>query len=98
MEKTEALNRIDEKRTEIDEIDREIVALLNQRAKRSLEIRRLKPAAEMQLFDESREDAIYSKVCKVSSGELYDEGLKEIYSVLLRVMKENPDATSDEIR
>ncbi len=98
MEKAEALNRIGEKRTEIDEIDREIVALLNKRAKRSLEIRRLKPAAEMQLFDASREDAIYSKVCKVSSHELYDEGLKEIYSVLLRVMKENPDATSDEIR
>ncbi len=91
MEKQEALNKINTHRAEIDALDREIVELLNKRAELSIAIRRLKPAAGMQLLDTSREDAIYEKICVASSGELYDTGLMEIYATLLKVMKENPD-------
>ncbi len=94
MKKEEALSKINAKREEIDDIDREIVALLNKRAAASLAIRRLKPAAEMQLLDTSREDAIYEKICSQSTKELYDQGLLEIYSTLLKVMKENPDVSN----
>lgn len=89
-EKEAALARIEGYRGEIDEIDRELVALLNKRAGYSLAIRELKPAAGMKLFDPGREDAIYDKVCGFSDGTLYDQGLREIYATLLKVMKENP--------
>ena len=90
MEKQEAIDLIYDYRKDIDEIDRRLVGLLNERAGLSIKIRKLKPAADMQLYDASREDAIYEKVCKLSEGTLKDEGLKEIYATLLKVMKENP--------
>lgn len=90
MDKDTALAQIEEYRGGIDAIDRELVALLNKRAGLSLAIRELKPAAGMQLFDAAREDAIYDKVCGFSEKILYDEGLREIYATLLKVMKENP--------
>ena len=90
MEKQEALDLIYDYRKEIDELDRRLVGMLNERAELSIKIRKLKPAAGMQLFDAAREDAIYDKVCNFSEGTLKDEGLREIYATLLKVMKENP--------
>ena len=91
MEKLEAKKQIELIREKIDEIDAELVKLLCARANLSLQIRKLKPDAEMELFDAQREGAIYEKVCNMSTGELYDAGLKEIYATMLKVMKENPD-------
>lgn len=77
-------------RAAIDEIDRKLVALLNERAIHSLTIRNLKPGAGMDLFDPLREDAIYEKVCNLNGGPLTDDNLKEIYATMLKVMKEAP--------
>ena len=103
MNKQDALEKIEKHRAEIDAVDREIVELLNRRAGLSIAIRRLKPVAGMELFDPSREDAIYEKICNAnadtsdgaSSGILCDAGLKEIYATILKVMKENPDRRSN---
>ncbi|MDO4289930.1 MAG: chorismate mutase [Eggerthellaceae bacterium] len=81
---------IEERRGRIDEIDRQLVALLNERAGESLAIRALKPYANMVLYDPAREDAIFERVASYSDGTLYDQGLREIYETLLKVMKENP--------
>ena len=81
---------IEERRARIDEIDRQLVALLNERAGQSLAIRKLKPILGMETYDPAREGAIYEKVISYSDGTLYDQGLREIYETLLKVMKENP--------
>ena len=83
---------IEERRTRIDEIDRQLVALLNERAGHSLAIRKLKPLLDMETYDPAREREIYEKVTSYSDGTLYDQGLREIYETLLKVMKENPAA------
>ena len=90
MGKNENLEKIEEHRAEIDELDKQIVALLNERAFHSLTIRNLKPGAGMQLFDAKRENLIYDKICALNEGPLADENLKEIYATLLKVMKEAP--------
>lgn len=82
-------------REAIDQIDRKLVALLNERAIHSLTIRNLKPGAGMDLFDPSREDAIYEKVCNLNDGPLTDDNLKEIYATMLKVMKEAPSLPTD---
>ena len=87
-----ARERIEGYRADIDEVDRKLVALLNERAGYSLAIRALKPQAGMELYNPAREQCIFDKVCNLSNGTLYDQGLCEIYATLLKVMKENPSA------
>ncbi len=81
---------IEEHRAKIDEIDRELVALLNKRAGHSLVIRGLKPGAKMGLYDPKREEQIFTKVEGYNEGPLYNESLREIYATILKVMKETP--------
>ena len=84
------IEKIEEHRAEIDELDRQIVTLLNERATQSLLIRELKPGAKMALFDPKREEEILRKICEYSDGPLYSEHLREIYATILKVMKEAP--------
>lgn len=82
--------KIEEHRAEIDEIDRKLVELLNERALHSLQIRDLKPGAGMGLYDPRREEEIIQKVAQFNQGPLYNEHLREIYTAILKVMKEAP--------
>ncbi|WP_165061069.1 MULTISPECIES: chorismate mutase [unclassified Adlercreutzia] len=85
-----ALAEIQKHREQIDEIDRELVALLNKRAGHSLVIRGLKPEAQMGLYDAKREEEIFEKVASYNEGPLYNEYLREIYATILKVSKETP--------
>jgi chorismate mutase len=84
----EAKTGIDEIRVRIDEIDCQVVALLNDRAKLALEIRALKPQAKMALYDPKREEQIFTKLAACNEGPLYGDNLREIYEAILHVMKE----------
>jgi chorismate mutase len=84
----EAKSGIDGLRVRVDEIDRQIVGLLNERAKLSLEIRALKPQARMALYDPKREEQIFAKLAACNEGPLYGDNLREIYEAILHVMKE----------
>ena len=89
---TEEINieRIKEHRAKIDGIDRQIVELLNARATESLSIRALKPGARMGLYDPRREEEILRSIGAYNEGPLYNEHLREIYTTILKVMKEAP--------
>lgn len=89
-EENNSFAEIQEHREKIDEIDRQIVALLNKRAGHSLVIRGLKPDAHMGLYDPRREEEIFVRVNSFNEGPLYNENLREIYSSILKVMKETP--------
>jgi chorismate mutase len=84
----EARDHIDELRAGIDGIDGKIVDLLNERATLSLEIRALKPAASMGLYDPKREEEIFARLAALNPGPLYADNLREIYEAILHVMKE----------
>ena len=84
----DAGERITALRTEIDDIDRRIVGLLNERAQRSLAIRDLKPAMQLSLYDPKREEEIFANLAKGNEGPLYSESLREIFGSILHVMKE----------
>jgi len=86
--KDEAVTSIDDLRAEIDDLDEQLVTLLNERAKRSLAIRALKPQAQMGLFDPKREEEIFERVAELNQGPLYSDDVKTIYATILRVSKE----------
>jgi chorismate mutase len=75
-------------RERIDEIDDQLVLLLNERAQCSLEIRALKPAAKMGLYDPKREEEIFAHVAALNQGPLFADDLREIYEAILHVAKE----------
>ena len=89
-ERNEAFAEIEKHREQIDAIDRQLVALLNERAGHSLDIRALKPNARMGLYDPKREEEIFAKLTSYNEGPLYNENLVEIYRGILKVMKEVP--------
>ena len=61
-EQNEAFEEIEKHRAKIDEIDQKLVALLNERAGHSLDIRALKPDAHMGLYDPKREEEIFARL------------------------------------
>jgi len=85
-----AFDEIQKHRDQIDELDVRIVELLNERAIHSLQIRDLKPTANMGLYDPRREEEIIQKIGSCNEGPLYNEHLREIYTTILKVMKEAP--------
>ena len=89
-EASTVLEKIEEHRAKIDEIDKQLVALLNKRAGHSLVIRGLKPGAHLGLYDPKREEEIFAKLNSYNEGPLYNENLREIYASILKVMKETP--------
>ena len=84
----EAQAQIAEIRERIDAIDCQLVKLLNERAQCSLDIRKLKPAAHMGLYDPRREEEIFTKVASCNEGPLFGDDLREIYEAILHVAKE----------
>ena len=89
-EESNAFAEIQKHRDQIDEIDKELVSLLNKRASHSLVIRGLKPDARMGLYDAQREEEIFERISSYNEGPLYNEYLREIYTTILKVMKETP--------
>src|SRR6185312_6476797 len=62
-------------RKQIDEIDRKLVELINQRAKAAHEIGKLKSKAAMPIYEPDRERSVFSNVCALNHGPLADADL-----------------------
>jgi len=74
-------------RKKIDEIDRKLVELLNQRAQAAQEIGRLKRNTKMPIYEPDRERAVFDNVRQVSQGPLPELDLTQIYERIMDVMR-----------
>jgi chorismate mutase len=74
-------------RKKIDEIDRKLVELLNQRAQAAQEIGRLKRNTKMPIYEPDRERAVFDNVRQVSKGPLPELDLTQIYERIMDVMR-----------
>ena len=54
-------------RKQIDEIDRKLVELINQRAKAAHEIGKLKSKAAMPIYEPDRERSVFEQCCAAES-------------------------------
>ena len=70
---------IDDWRQKIDEIDRKLVELLNERSRCAIQIGRLKRELNMRVYDPEREREILRKIQEVNGGPLDDEGLQRLF-------------------
>ncbi len=75
-------------RKRIDELDRQLVQLLNERAKAAQAIGRLKRNSAMSIYEPDRERTIFQNITQFNTGPLRDDDLKVIYQGLIAVMRE----------
>lgn len=74
-------------RKKIDELDRKLVELVNERAKCAREIGRLKRNTEMPIYEPDRERIIFQNIAKANRGPLTDRALERIYERLIEAMR-----------
>jgi len=74
-------------RKKIDELDRQIVALISERARAAQAIGRLKRATDLPVYEPNREKVIFDNVRKTNPGPLPDIELTHIYERIIDVMR-----------
>lgn len=78
---------IAEWRRKIDELDRRLVEMLNERARAAQEIGRLKRNTDMPIYEPNREKIIFENVRKHNGGPLPDSELQKVYERIIDVMR-----------
>lgn len=79
---------IAEWRQKIDEIDRKLVDLFNERAKAAQQIGILKRNTKIPIYEPDREKVIFENVRQHNRGPLSDEDLVRVYERLIDAMRE----------
>ena len=75
-------------RKKIDELDRKLVELLNQRAQAAHEIGKLKRGAGMPIYEPDREQVVFANARKANQGPLPDRDLMRIYERVMDIMRQ----------
>lgn len=78
---------ITEWRRKIDELDRQIVALISERARAAQAIGRLKRQTDLPVYEPNREKVIFENVRSANPGPLPDIELTHIYERIIDVMR-----------
>jgi chorismate mutase-like protein len=74
-------------RERIDDVDRRIVALLNERTNIVEEIGRIKGEAQLPVYEPKREDQVFSNITGSNSGPLSNEAAKRIFERIIDEMR-----------
>jgi chorismate mutase len=74
-------------RRKIDELDRQIVLLISERAAAAQEIGRLKRSTSLPVYEPNRERVIFENVRSHNPGPLPDSELVHIYERVIDVMR-----------
>ena len=75
-------------RGQIDEVDRKLVELINQRAECALEIGRLKRNSDLPVYEPDRERIIFDNIARNNTGPLSTIQLRQIFERLVDVMRQ----------
>jgi chorismate mutase len=79
---------IAELRVRIDDLDRQLVELLNERARAAQSIGRLKRNTSMPIYEPDRERTVFQNIARHNRGPLREQDLQVIYQALMAVMRE----------
>ncbi len=70
-------------RRRIDEIDKKLVELLNERSRCALEIGKLKQAQKIPLYQPDRENAVLENAERNNSGPLTDAAIRRLFERII---------------
>jgi chorismate mutase-like protein len=87
MNKDEARAKLDEFRVLIDDVDRRIVDLLNERTRTVEEIGRVKKHADLPIYEPRREEMVFANITGHNQGPLTPDGLRRIFERIIDEMR-----------
>jgi chorismate mutase len=88
MDNAGTQDRIEDLRSRVDEVDRELIRALNERARIVQEIVAIKAEAGKPLFDPRREEEILRKVAEENEGPIYDSSIRDIFELILHRIRD----------
>jgi chorismate mutase/prephenate dehydratase len=83
MTPEEAQERLEEYRLMIDEVDRRIVALLNERTAVVENIGRVKREAQLPVYEPKREDQVFANITSANHGPLTTQAVRGIFERII---------------
>jgi chorismate mutase-like protein len=87
MTNGEAREKLERCRVLIDEVDRRIVALLNERTRVVEDIGRVKRAAGLPIYEPKREDQVFANITQSNRGPLTPEAVRRIFERIIDEMR-----------
>ena len=83
MTPEETLAKLEEYRMQIDEVDRRIVALLNERIAVVENIGRVKRQAHLPVYEPKREDQVFANITSANHGPLTTQAVRGIFERII---------------
>ena len=80
--------RLNELRERVDEVDRELVRALNERARIVQEIVAIKAETGAAIYDPRREEEILRRVVELNDGPIYDASMRDIFELILHRIRD----------
>ena len=83
----DAIRELERYRIRIDDVDRRIVKLLNERTRVVEEIGKVKREARLPIYEPKREDQVFRNVTESNQGPLTPEALKRVFERIIDEMR-----------
>ena len=80
--------KVQELRERVDEVDRELIRALNERARIVQEIMTLKAESGAPVYDPKREEEILRRVVEMNAGPIYDSSMRDIFELILHRIRD----------
>ena len=87
MTKDEARAKLEECRILIDDVDRRIVDLLNERTRVVEDIGRVKREARLPIYEPKREDQVFANVAGANGGPITQEAIRRVFERIIDEMR-----------
>jgi chorismate mutase-like protein len=87
MTEEEARQKLAECRVLIDDVDRRIVELLNERTRVVEQIGRVKRQAQLPIYEPKREDQVFANITGSNRGPLSPEAVRGIFERIIDEMR-----------
>src|SRR5579862_960426 len=78
---------IEDWRKKIDDVDRQLVALISERAKAAIAIGKLKRDTSLPIYEPDRERIVFENVQRLNQGPLPNRDLVRIFERIMDVMR-----------
>lgn len=88
MDDARLKEKVQDLRDRVDEVDRELLRALNERARLVQEIMEIKAESGAPVYDPKREAEILERVVEMNEGPIYDSSMRDIFELILHRIRD----------